>query len=181
MKRIILTLLIVIAVGVSWIAFKVTTTSKIAYVRSVDLIYSYEGMKEAQQKQDKKEMELKSNLDSLQVNFQKAVNQYNLDYPKLSKEEKFKREKLLTIQQNQLKGYSENMETTIQKQDEQLTQGVLNQVNSFVETYSKKKGYELVLGTTSSGNILFATENLDITKEVLTALNDQYKQTPQSN
>ncbi len=113
MKRVTVILLIVIAVGVLWIAFKVTETSKITYDRSAALIYNYEGMKEAQQKQDKKEMKLKYNLDSLQVNFQKAVNLYNQDYPKLSKEEKFKREKLLAFQQNQLKGYSENVESTV--------------------------------------------------------------------
>lgn len=181
MKKIILTLLITITIGVVWIAYKVTKTSKIAYVRSADLIYSYEGMKEAQLKQEKKTMELKSNLDTLQVNFQKAINQYNQDFAKLTKEEKFQREKLLGVQQNQLKDYSQTVEETIKKQDDQLTQGVLNQVNSFVEEYSKKKGYDLVLGTTSSGNILFATESMDITNEVLTALNSQYKQTPSSN
>lgn len=181
MKKIILALLITIAVGVVWIAYQVTKKSKIAYVRSADLIYNYEGMKEAQAKQEKKTLELKSNLDTLQVNFQKAISQYNQEYPKLTKEEKLKREELLGVQQNQLKSYAQTVEETIKKQDDQLTQGVLNQVNSFVEEYSKKKGYDLVLGTTSSGNILFATESMDITNEVLTALNSQYKQSPPSS
>jgi outer membrane protein len=55
-----------------------------------------------------------------------------------------------------------------------MTEGVLNQVNSFIEEYSKNKGYDLVIGTTTSGNLLYAREYMDITDEVLKALNENY-------
>jgi len=62
-----------------------------------------------------------------------------------------------------------------EKKDEtEMTQSVLNQVNSFVEQYGKEKGYDIVFGTTNSGNLLYAKESMDITKEVLEALNANY-------
>ncbi len=181
MNKIILVSVALLLVAVTWLGFKSSTVPRIAYIKSADLVYNYEGMKEAQQKQEKKTEELKSNLDTLQVNFQKAINQYNSDYSKLSKQERLERENLLSVQQNQLKKYTLTIEEMIKKQDEQLTSGVLNQVNSFVETYAKKKGYDLVLGTTTSGNVLFAKESMDITNEVLLELNNQFKNTPASS
>ena len=151
------------------------STPTIKYIKSADLIYSFEGMKEAQKKQEKLTNEMQSNVDTLQMEFQKAVNQYNQDYSKLSKDEKVEREKILNMQQTNMQQYSKNAELKIKEQDEKVTQGVLNQVNAFIEEYAKKMGYDVVLGTTTSGNILYGKENMDITDEVIKALNENYK------
>jgi Skp family chaperone for outer membrane proteins len=168
----------VLLIAVIWLVYKSTKAPKIAYVKSADLIYSYDGMKEAQQKQQAKTSGLKSGLDTLQLDFQKAVAQYNVEFPKLSKEDRRGRENILAAQQENLRTYAQNIQQEIQKEDEQLTQGVLNQVNSFVEDYAKKKGYTMVLGTTTSGNILYAEGYMDITKEVLEAINAGYRINP---
>jgi len=165
----------ILVISVAFCIYKTMSIPDVRYVKSADLIYSYEGMKDAQKKQEKVMNEVQSNLDTLQLDFQKAVNNYNQDFPKLSKDERIEREKLLSLQQNNLQQYSKNAEDKIKTKDEQITQGVLNQVNSFVEEYAKKKGYDIVLGTTTSGNILFAREQMDITDEVLKALNENYK------
>jgi outer membrane protein len=171
---------IILALGLAYCIYRTTGVPKVKYVKSADLVYGYEGMKEAQQLQTKNTEEIQSKVDTLQLDFQKTVNQYNLDYPKLSKEERITREKLLSMQQENLRQYSQNAQKKVKEKDEQITQGVLNQVNSFVEDYGKKQGYDIVLGTTASGNILFAKENMDITAEVLKSLNEQYKSKPKA-
>jgi outer membrane protein len=175
MKKIGISFFVLFAIAFVYVFYKLNTVPKVVYVKSADLIYSYEGMKEAQQKQTAKTTELKSGLDSLQLDFQKAINQYNSEFQKLTKDEKLEREKLLSIQENNIKKYSQSVDQKIKELDEQLTQGVLAQINSFVEDYAKKKGYDLVLGTTTSGNILFAKDYMDITQDVLTELNTNYK------
>lgn len=159
--------------------YKTIRIPEVKYVRSADLIYGYDGMKEAHLLQQKTSEEMKSRVDTLQVDFQRAVNQYNNDYSKLSKEERKEREKLLSLQQENLRNYSQKVEGNIKEQDQKLTEGVLNQVNAFVEEYAKQKGYDLILGTTSSGNILYARESMDITEEVIKALNENYKKHPE--
>lgn len=168
------------AASMSFCLYKVFNIKDVKYVRSADLIYNFEGMKEAQKVQEKKTDEIKSNLDTLQKDFQKAVNQYNLDFPVLSKEERMQREKLLSMQQENLKQYSQSAQQNIKDSDDKLTEGVLNQVNAFVEEYAEKEGYDIVLGTTASGNILYAKDYMDITDEVVKALNEQYKTQPAS-
>lgn len=158
--------------------YKITSAPTVRYIKSADLIYGYWGMKEAQVRQQKETEKVQANLDTLKADFQRSINQYNMDFPKLSKEQRMDRERILNIQQDNLKQYAQSTEQSIKQKDEKLTEGVLNQVNAFVETYSKKMGYDLVLGTTASGNILFAKDGLDITDEVLNALNEDYKLNP---
>ena len=60
------------------------------------------------------------------------------------------------------------------EEEEKLLKGVLNQVNAFVEEYAAEEGFDLVLGTTLSGSILYGTTGIDITEQVLQAMNQQY-------
>lgn len=160
--------------------FHFSTRQKIAFVRSNELVYGYTGMNEAHDLQISKAKEYQSNIDTLQMDLQKAMNQYNLEYAKLDKAERAEKEKLLVIQQENFKQYSQNAQKAVEKSNTDLTQGVLNQVNAFVETYAKEHGYTLILGTTTSGNILYGQESMDITEDVLKALNAQYKSLPDS-
>lgn len=147
---------------------------KIGYVRSADLIYGYIGMKEAQNRFQEKAQQWQANLDTIRADYQKALGVYHTESPTLSQAEKYQREKLLKIQETNLLNYSNRLENQAKEEDQKMTQGVLNQINSFVEQYGRRKGYDIILGTTLSGNILFGIEALDITKEVLAELNQAY-------
>ena len=56
-----------------------------------------------------------------------------------------------------------------------LTAGIVNQFNTYVEKYAKDEGYDVVLGATLSGNILYAKDAIDITPQLIEGLNDTYK------
>lgn len=155
--------------------------SKIAFVRSNELVYGYEGMKEAHLLQEEKTQQYQANLDTLQADFQKALNAYQQGLSGFSKEERAAKEKMLAMQQENLKRYSAGVEESVQKNDQDLTQGILNQINSFIEGYAKTHNYTLIFGTTSSGNILYGEPAIDITEEVLKQLNEHYKNPPKSD
>jgi outer membrane protein len=169
-------LLLLLTLVVAFLGYKVFNASKIAYVKSSDVIYNYLGMKAAQQKQTTEQTRLKAQADSLKIHFENSIREFNASYTSLAKKEQDNRRELLAIEENALKNFIQNSEQKLKESDEQLTTGVLNQINSFIEEYGKEKGYDLILGTTTSGNILFAKEYMDITDDVLKALNDSYKQ-----
>ena len=52
---------------------------------------------------------------------------------------------------------------------------MLAQVNAFVERYAKEHAYDVVLGTTDAGSLMYGGSELDITQEVLTALNEDHE------
>jgi hypothetical protein len=42
---------------------------------------------------------------------------------------------------------------------------VLDQINAFVEAYGEEEGYDMIVGTTQSGNLLYVCPALEITEE----------------
>ena len=144
---------------------------KIAYVRSSDLVYGYLGMKEAQNKFNEKSQQLQANIDTLERDYQLSLSKYSSESSSLSKAEKQQREKVILQQQQSMVNYTQTLNKKMKEEDEKTTQGVLNQINSFVEEYGKAHGYIIILGTTLSGNLLYGDEAIDITKEVMEELN----------
>lgn len=162
---------IAISIGASNMFFQ----KKIAFVRSQDLIFKYEGTKEAMAKFNDQKETWQANVDTLKVDFQRAVLNYNKTYEGLSAQERQLREKDLSGREIQLQNYATSVDTKIKKADEEMMQEVLDQINVFIKEYSVEKGYDVVLGSTVSGNVLYGEETLDITEELLEALNKHYK------
>ncbi|KFF19522.1 OmpH family outer membrane protein [Flavobacterium hydatis] len=48
-------------------------------------------------------------------------------------------------------------------------------VKKFIKNYGKEKGYSYIYGTGDAASILYAEDKYDITKDIVKALNDNYK------
>lgn len=174
-KQLLFFLLNLIVAVVAAYIFSNYNKVEVAYVRSHDLIYSYEGTKEAMVKFEGQKSQWQGNVDTLKLDFQRAISAYNKEYGQLSGEERKTREEMLGNQRQQLEVYAQAIDNKIKEEDSKLMESVLNQVNSFVEGYAKENGYDIILGTTTSGSILYGEERLDVTDEVLEALNGKYR------
>jgi outer membrane protein len=148
---------------------------KIVYVRSYELIEKYQGTVEARAEFEKRKTKMLSNVDSLRLDFERSRNAYIQVSRKLSSESREQQEAVLGQQQNQLVQYQQAIDQKIQEEDSKMMQEVLNQVNSLIEEHAIREGYDIILGTTMSGNVLFGDKSLDITDAVLLELNNRYK------
>ncbi|MDP1744606.1 MAG: OmpH family outer membrane protein [Bacteroidota bacterium] len=167
--------LVIVAVLISGTALYQSNHSvKIAYIRSADMVYSYEGMKDAQKAYQDKMLAWQANVDTLRIELERNFNTYTNESTKLSVKEKSEKESLLSQQQQNYNQYAQAIKAKSKTEEQKMTEGVLNQVNSFIEEYSKKQGYDVVIGTTTSGNLLYAKQYMDITEDVLKALNENY-------
>jgi len=164
--------LITVNIGIS--AYNSFNTPKIAYVRSQELIYGYLGMKEAQSEYQEKTQAWQANVDTLELDYQRAVNKYNQDIGSLTESETLERQAILKAQQSNLIGYADAVDKKAKEEDEQMTQGSLNQINSFIEQYGEDQGYDAIFGTTVAGNLLYGKDAIDITDQVLDAMNKNY-------
>lgn len=121
-------------------------TPKIAYVRNLDLVYGYNGMKEAHAEFKGQAGEWQNNVDTLKIRYQKAVAYYQQNLKTFSGKEKEEQVALLKQMELDLKNYAITVQGEAKEKETKLTQGVLNYINSFVQNYAKKKGYDIVLG-----------------------------------
>lgn len=165
---------VVLSVGISCSINYLFLQKKVAYVRSQELIYQYEGTKEAMAKFNNQKQQWQANVDTLKVNFQRAVKNYQSEYDQLTSEQRQRTEKSLSAQEQQLNNYSKAIANKIDQQDDESMQAVLNQINAFIEQYSVDNGYDIVMGTTLSGSVLYGNTALDITEDILKELNQNY-------
>lgn len=147
----------------------------IRYVRSPDLVYQFEGMKAAQEKFQNQQTLRKSELDTLESDYRRSLSSYNKDYPTLTEKERGEREKLLQAQMRNYQDYQQRMTESSAAEEQEMLEGVLNQINSFAEQYAKAEGIDLIYGTTTDGSLLYGDPALDITDVLLDALNKKYR------
>lgn len=148
---------------------------KIAYVRTLELVYGYNGMKRAHADFKNQTTAWQSNIDTLRINYERSLAKYQQSLPGLSAKQKEEQQSILNRMEHDLKNYATVIQEQANDREKSMTESVLNQINSYVEAYAKKKGYDMVLGAEGSGTIVYAADAYDITKEVLTVLNEEYK------
>ena len=149
---------------------------KIAFIRSATVLEKYQGMKEAQHLYHQKLQEWQRNSDTLEARYQKQLATIQSKASEWSEAEKQSHEFSLQQIQAKMVQYQQEVERLSLEENEKLIQGALNQLNSVVEEYARKKDFDLVLGVTLSGNIMYGDDYIDITDEVISHLNKTYIQ-----
>lgn len=166
--------LVACVIGISSMILSVYGKRKIVYVRSQVVIDRYDGTREARKKLEIRKSSLLANADSLRLNFERDRSDYLKNINRISPSQRNAMEKRLASLQEQYVRYDEAIQEKIREDENQTMQQVLNQINSFVESYSRANNYDLVMGTTLSGNLLYGKEDMDITSTLLDAINRNY-------
>jgi outer membrane protein len=165
--------LVVIAIGISlWTHLR---TPKIAYVKTQKVLEQYIGIKEARNLYQDKLNVWQAKIDSLSSGLNTSINSYHQKYSSLSTKERMEYENSLNAQKESVLTQKANLEQKAREENDQLTQGALNQINSYIEEYGKNHDYDIVHGVTLSGNVLYADDRIDITDAVIKGLNNTYK------
>jgi outer membrane protein len=138
--------------------------TKIAYVRSGMILSEYSGMAEANKKFESEIGQVRANLDTLKNRYERLLAGGKASG---STEDK------LSTARNELEKYAEQSDRQMQARRDELTGGILQEVNSFIQEYGKKHNYRLILGTTNDGSILYGDEADDLTEEIIKELNER--------
>lgn len=169
-KNIILT-----AAGVSIIVFVSAgfllkkKETHIAYVDNMKLFNEFVLKKELENDLKKKEIVWKAQLDSMRIQINLLGKR--IEAEKLSKEAieqfEFTRQQYLAKEQQ----FTEDNEKTAKQFNEQIWK----QLNNYVKVFAKENEYDLVLGTSGEGNLMYAHEQLDVTDAAIAFVNQKYK------
>lgn len=149
-------------------------TPKIVFVRSSILVEKYNGTDVARKKYQDQLEKWKSNIDTLKFDYNRRFTNFSVVASSLSKSEREKQQRELDSERKRIEEYIASLQQKAQADEEELVQKNLNEINAFVEEYSKQKGYDVVLGTTVNGNIMYGQDSYDVTNEILEKLNERY-------
>lgn len=144
------------------------------YVDVNKLLDGYERTAIVRAEFEKKATIMKSNVDSLLGNWEKELKTYEKERSSMSKKELQLKQELLGTKQQQISNYQQAIQKQLQEEDQKVTQTVINDINDFVKTYGEENGYQIILGATGSGTIMYAAAGADLTEEVLQELNESF-------
>ncbi len=164
-KKIITPLVVILAVAFC-IFWTLRSSKKIAYVNTIQLYDGFKLKKELEEKFSKVQLARQNLLDSIKFRIQYV----SIKGATLSEQEKMQVNDLQRSYLYKEKEFSEENAATLQQYSDQIWK----QINQYVNDYGKKYGYDLILGATGEGNIMFARPEEDITKDVSEYINRRY-------
>jgi len=147
--------------------------TKVAYVDSSRLLTGYKAMAEARKAFEAKQATWQANIDSLTQEVQVAIQTYEKTAASGSENEKKMSREIIGTKQKQLYDYQNALKQNAAQEEQRINQNVLSTVNAYLLRYGKKHGYKLIL-IAANGNIAYADDDMDITDEVVEALNKEY-------
>ena len=157
-----------------WSSFFSDKEKKIAYVNNDKVFEEYQGFSEGRSSYQSKVTQWQSNEEILVKEFESLVRDYEGDKSSLSESARIEREGLLYQKQQQLELYRSKIHEQMVQEDKKLTDGIVHQIDSYVQEYGKLHGYDYILGVNRQGNLLYAREGDDITEDLLSYLNEKY-------
>ena len=153
-----------------------TPAPQIVYVNSDSLLENYTYFKDVRGKMESKSKKAQVDLTSKGNAFQKEVAAYQQSAQTMSADQRAATEQRLARKQQELAAFNQNASSALANESAAENEKLYEKVSEYLKGYAKKKGYKMVL-TYSKANptVLFADETLDVTKDVLSGLNDAYK------
>ena len=149
---------------------------KIAFVDNGILINDYQEKKDLEAKFQLKEEAFRKKFDSVDQAFQLEVQKFQLEANKMAPAKAQEQYQLLG-KQKQLNDQQKQIEAQeFQKAFQDEIDSIIVTVKDFVKDYGKKNQYTYILGTSdAAANVLYGTDENNLTKVILEALNAAYK------
>lgn len=175
MLKKIISILPLISIFIAFLAiYFAKSSSELVYVDVNKLIEGYSRTKTAKAEFDKKATTMKGNIDSLVSGWQKELKDFEKQRSSMTAKELKLKQELLQNKQQQITGYQEEVQKQIREENKKVTQTVINDINDYLKVFGKKHGYKIIFGASGGGNIMYAEDSADLTKEVLKGLNIEY-------
>jgi outer membrane protein len=147
---------------------------RIAYFEMDSIDDSYKYMKDAKESLIKKNKQVEDQINDLRKEVAAKIQEANQKGPSMSQAEQVAYSKEIDdlTKKNQDKaqrlGQSLSMERDVQLQK------VRNKIQQYLKQYAQEQGYSYIVGTNENDNFYYKDSTLDITAELLSALNAEY-------
>lgn len=148
--------------------------TKIAYVDVEQVMNDYKERQELEAEFKSRQEKMAKKLDSMQIAFQGKVQEYYKSAKRMSANKRKQVEQSLQQEQQVLQTKGQKMAQEFQKESGEKSDALTKKVDSFITDYAKKNKLNLVIGTQGKGAVMYGDNNLNISKQILEILNNNY-------
>lgn len=176
---------------IAWGCDKSTSTSassgkqvagRIVYVNTDTLLNQYDYYKDVVKSSENKRFRLETDIANKAKNFQNKVAffQQKVQQGGLTQEQGQTAQAQLQQEEQAIVAYRDKSAQDLAKEDAKKTEDILNNIQAFLKEFNAGDKYDMVIGYSKGGGVLYAKEDLDITKAVLEGLNKKYAEDKKS-
>jgi outer membrane protein len=166
----------VVALGFGIFAFtKGVKVPKIGIVDNALIMSQFSEAIDARQKFEKEKSVWENNTKVLEDSLRSNAQFLSQNYAKASKEKKIELEKKMERLNNEYNRYGNAVKQMKSQKEIELLKPVVEKANSFLATWAKQKGYDIILGTGNGGVILSADQKWNITPVAIAEMNHLYE------
>ncbi|MHC1778174.1 MAG: OmpH family outer membrane protein [Lentimicrobium sp.] len=148
----------------------------VAYVNSDSILVHYDLVKSMRKDLEAKTARLENELKSKQASFEKDAAYFQEQVSKKTISEASAQEIYGQLMGEQQKLYElrEQYSNDLSKQEFDLNVLLIDSLNNFLKRYNQKMHFDYILSYNKGGSILAANDSLDITRDVLKLLNEEF-------
>lgn len=149
---------------------------KIAYINSDTILKYYDYFKVNSDRLEAKSKRLDQDLKSRAQGLQSEFESYQRNASTLTMGQARAVEEDLGKKRQNLQMYQESLSQEIMTDQDKLRGELYSRITKFLKTYSQQKGIQVVLKFDAASDLWYGESALDISKDVVNGLNEEYKQ-----
>jgi outer membrane protein len=176
---------------ITWGCDKSTSTSsssgkqvagRIVYVNTDTLLNQYDYYKDVVKSSENKRFRLETDISNKAKNFQNKVAffQQKVQQGGMTQEQGQTAQSQLQQEEQAIMAFRDKSAQDLSKEDAKKTEDILNNIQAYLKEFNAGDKYDMVIGYSKGGGVLYAKEDLDITTAVLKGLNKKYAEDKES-
>ena len=148
---------------------------KVTYLNSDTVLKYYDYFKVNRDRLESKGKRLDQELKSRAQGLQSEIESYQRNASNLTMSQARTVEEDLGKKRQNLQMYQESLSQEMISDQDRMTKDLYERVTTYLKKYGQERGLQVVLKFDASSDLLFANDSLDISKDVITGLNEVYK------
>jgi outer membrane protein len=155
---------------------KAPASGNIVYVNIDTLLNNYDSYHDMRAQLAQKQKNMEAEFTNKGNSYQKAVADYQEKAQKglITRSEAQKMEQQLMGEQQNLVRLRDNYSQQLSEEEQVLNRKLINDIVVYLKDYNKDGRYTYIMSNTFGGNLLYVPDSLNITKDVLKGINEQY-------
>ncbi len=157
-------------------------SGRIVYVNTDTLLTKYDYYKDILKASENKRFQLENDLANKARSFQNKVQffQQRAQQGHMTQEQAQTTQMQLQQEEQNLMAYRDKNAQQLAQEEGKKTEDILNKIHEYLKEFNGSNKYDMVIGYSKGGGVLYAKEDLDITKQVLEGLNKKYAEDKKS-
>lgn len=149
----------------------------IVYIQLDSLINQYDMFNDLRSELESKAQAIQDDLTKKGRSFESAAKDFQTKIEKglLTRSQAEEQQQRLAERQQNLQNLSQQKQYEMAEEEAVMSRKVMDAVQTYLKKYNEEKGYALIITTSAASNtVIVGNPALDITKDVLAGLNDEY-------